>query len=71
MINKLNEKIASLDIFGYRIELNFGKKGWTHNSSCGGIVTIIIMASLISFGLYRIYVMFTFSQSNMSSVTQP
>ncbi len=61
MMKMINGKLEGLDIFGQTIELNFGKKGETHKSICGGIVTIIVMASLICFGLYRSYVMFTYS----------
>ena len=50
-----------LDIFGKRINLNFDKRGETHKTLCGGIFTVIVMITIISFGLFRSYVMFNYS----------
>ncbi len=58
-MNKIKEKVREVDIFGQPIKLNFDKRGEANNTVCGGIVTIIVMATLFSFGLFRSYVMFT------------
>jgi hypothetical protein len=71
MMSKIKLKIIRQDIFGKRISLNFDKRGESHKTLCGGIVTIIVMITILCFGLFRSYVMFNYSQVNLSSVNQP
>ena len=47
----LIKSIRSLDLFGHSIELNFRKKGSTHNTLIGGLVSILIF----TFMAYYVY----------------
>lgn len=48
-------KIKSIDIFGYRVQLNIDSKNNTHKTWCGVLVTLvyILLVALIILGCTR------------------
>ena len=49
------------DMFGYRIALNFNKRGDTHVTLCGGITTIIMGIILFLYITYKLKGMLDYS----------
>ena len=44
---KFHKQLKNMDIFGHKVQLNFSNKRKTHTTLLGGIVSIIISASLL------------------------
>jgi hypothetical protein len=44
---KIKSIIRDQDMFGYKIELNFNKKGSTHKTLCGGLVSILVLTIML------------------------
>ena len=64
----LTDKIKSLDFFGYRIELNFDKKGSSHNTLAGGIVGLLIRLLMLSYVLFLVDKLMFYGDDKNSSV---
>ena len=47
MTSSLTKTLLSLDLFGKPIQLGFDKKGSTHNTITGGVVSIIVRIVLL------------------------
>ena len=47
ILNKADEYIKYFDLFGYRLDFNFHKKGSEYKTSAGGIVSIAIRILII------------------------
>ena len=60
MKKKFKTIVRDLDMFGKPISLTFDKASETHNTICGGILSIFILISLFSFLVFRIYVMLNY-----------
>lgn len=45
----LKRRIKNLDLFGHNVQLNFDKKGTTHKSLLGGIMSLIYLLFIIAF----------------------
>ena len=39
--------VKTCDIFGHKVELNFDKKGSTHQTTCGGFMSQIYMVVML------------------------
>ena len=48
----LKNTIKSLDYYGHPIKFNFNKNGDTHNTLCGGIISILIRLTLFTYITY-------------------
>ena len=51
-MKKAKNIIRNSDIFGYPIALNFNKKGNTHRTIPGGILSILYFAIFLSYFIY-------------------
>ena len=61
--------IIDVDVFGKPITLKFNKKGESHKTLLGGILSFIAIVIILSFAAYRSYVMINKLENNLSSVT--
>ena len=43
----VTKAVKKIDVFGYRIEINFNNKGSSHKTFPGGISSILFMALMI------------------------
>lgn len=68
-MNKLSSSIRDIDMFGHPIELNFNKKGSTHNTVVGGFFSIFIKSFLLFYVIYIFYQMFTFGNDVVRNAT--
>jgi hypothetical protein len=64
-------KAKSIDIFGQKVNFNFGKIGETFNTPYGIIISILIFLLVGMYSGFRSYVLILRSESNVSSVSQP
>ena len=55
--------MKSADIFGYKVELNFDKKGSTHQTCCGGLMSLVYFLLMLLVVLTNFTVMRSGSQS--------
>ena len=55
---KIGRSIKNLDQFGYRVSLNFNKKGEIVKNKVGGIFSIFISIILLSFTGLKLNIMF-------------
>ena len=48
-MNAFLKIIKHLDLFGYKIELNFDRKGLIHKTTFGGCLSILYVLVILSF----------------------
>ena len=46
-MGKISRFLKSQDIFGHHVELNFNRKGSTHNTVLGGCASILVKAAML------------------------
>lgn len=63
------ETIKDIDLFGHPIELNFNKKGSTHNTFIGGFLSIFIRFGLLVYVTVIFYKMFSYGNNIERSST--
>jgi hypothetical protein len=51
---KLKQLIRKQDMFGYRVELNFNKKGSTHKTMCGGLTSILVLCLMMAYVIINV-----------------
>ena len=49
MLNKIKEK----DMFGHSVSLNYRREGNTHNTICGGIISLFIYAIMLNLVFFK------------------
>ena len=49
MLDKIKEK----DMFGHSVSLNYKREGNTHNTLCGGIVSMFIYAIMLNLVVFK------------------
>ena len=54
-LHKINSHIKDWDIFGYKIELNYNRRGSTYRTTAGGIASLLITAFVYFVFSMRIY----------------
>ena len=69
--NNSEKVLKMLDIFGKPITLNFDKKGDTHKSFFGSIMSLILISIILAFAGSKISVMIQRQQVTRSSITIP
>ena len=45
--SSLSKYITNHDLFGHKIELNFNRKGSSHNTLIGGVVSVLIKVTIV------------------------
>ena len=53
----VRKKIVNSDMFGHPVSLNFNKKGDTHNTLCGGMLSLFTRLFFLWYLFMRISVM--------------
>jgi hypothetical protein len=66
---EIGETMKDIDMFGHPIELNFDKKGSTHNTVVGGFFSIYIRLFLTFYVSYIFYQMFTYGNDTVRNAT--
>jgi hypothetical protein len=64
---KLLSKIREQDAFGTLIALNFNKKGSSHKTLAGGVLTILGKTLILVYSLQLLVQMFTYSNDDTSA----
>ena len=64
----VKNKIKRIDLLGKLIIFNYNKKGEYFNTSCGGILLLILNVTVIYFGLLRCIELNLSSDTNFSTV---
>ena len=54
-ITSINNTVKSYDLFGYKLEFNYDKKGTNYKTIGGGIVSILIQMFVLSVMSLRLY----------------
>jgi hypothetical protein len=52
--------IKQFDIFGYKLKLNFDKKGNEHRTFCGGLISLMIYLMFLCFVAIKLKIMFNY-----------
>ena len=53
----MDKKIKKFDFFGHPVQLNYKNEGVTHNTVCGGIISIFIMLLMINLVVVKTKIM--------------
>jgi len=69
MLTFISEKVNDQDLFGYPIVLNFDKKAGTHNTICGGAVSIVIKTLMALYTFIVVQQMLTMDNDRWISIT--
>ena len=65
IIVSIMNAIKQFDIFGYKLKLNFDKKGNEHKTFCGGLFTILIYLIFASFVVIKLKIMILFEDDHV------
>lgn len=57
-------------MFGSIVNLNFNRKGNTHQTTIGGILSILINTFIFGYSVYQFYLLFTFGNDNIIQADQ-
>jgi hypothetical protein len=64
-------KIKDYDLFGHPVLLNFNNKGPVHQTTAGGIISIIVKIFALTYMAQRVMMMINYEGDNLKTVTIP
>ena len=70
MMKKIKNGFISTDFFGHPIQLNFNKKGNTHNTFLGACVSLFVSAFLVFYFYIHLERMIFYKNDTISSYTE-
>ena len=63
------DSIRELDMFGHNVMFNFNRKGPSHNTVCGGIISLMIKIFILGYAILNIKKLIFYEDDKYTSVT--
>ena len=66
---RIKDSITEKDLFGHQIQFNFNRKGTSHNTLCGGLVSMGIKTLIFCYTILNIKKLVNYEDDKYISVT--